>query len=184
MQQFKAFTVEYSGRASSLQTQCGVCPGVAIEALAAGEKHPEVKAYVVDDFGFTMSNYFMREHSKGRRGNEVYTMYNEIGDSVYRMIEAVKALPDDIIVYIIMHEDIADDGSFKLRTVGKLCDEKINLEGRLTICIRCVNDAGDHKFITNDDAGIGKSPEEMLPQEMPNDLKAVDTAIREFYGMN
>ena len=43
MQQFKAFTVEYSGTASSLQTQCGVCPGVAIEALAAGEKHPEVK---------------------------------------------------------------------------------------------------------------------------------------------
>lgn len=43
MQQFKAFTVDYSGTASSLQTQCGVCPGVAIEALAAREKHPEVK---------------------------------------------------------------------------------------------------------------------------------------------
>ncbi len=43
MQQFKAFTVDHSGTASSLQTQCGVCPGVTVDALSAGAKHPEVR---------------------------------------------------------------------------------------------------------------------------------------------
>ena len=65
MQQFKAFTVEYSGTASSLQTQCGVCPGVAIEALAAGEKHPEVKTVeAIWDTGAEVSSISTRVASE------------------------------------------------------------------------------------------------------------------------
>lgn len=65
MQQFKAFTVDYSGTASSLQTQCGVCPGVAIEALAAGEKHPEVKTVeAIWDTGAEVSSISTRVASE------------------------------------------------------------------------------------------------------------------------
>lgn len=146
--------------------------------------HPEVKVYVIDDFGFTMADYFLEEHSKGRTGRQVYDLYNEIGDDVNNIVKTVKALPEDIIVYIIMHEDIADDGTYKLRTVGKLVDNYINLEGRVTICIRCVSNSGEHKFIINNDNGITKAPEDMFENtEIENDLKIVDTTIREYYEL-
>ena len=156
-----------------------------IKYIKAMPKQVEtVKAYVIDDYGFSMMNYFMREHSKGRKGSQVYDMYNEIGDSVFDLIECIKHdIPNDIIVYIIMHEDLADDGNYKLRTVGRLCDEKVGLEGRVTICVRCINHGGEHKFLTNNDSGIGKSPMDMLPQEMDNDLKQVDVMIREYYDI-
>ena len=35
----------------------------------------------------------------------------------------------------------------------------------------------------SDGATTAKSPMEMFPLEMDNDLKAVDTAIREYYGL-
>lgn len=145
---------------------------------------PEVKTYVIDDFGFTMADYFLDEHSKGRSGRQVYDLYNEIGDGVNNIVKAVKELPEDIIVYIIMHEDIADDGTYKLRTVGKLVDNYINLEGRVTVCIRCVSSNGEHKFLVNNDNGITKTPEDMFEtDEIDNNLKLVDDTIREYYGL-
>lgn len=147
------------------------------------ESHPEVKTYVIDDFGYTMADYFLEQHSKGRTGRQVYDLYNEIGDDVNNIVLMVKALPEDVIVYIIMHEDIADDGTYKLRTVGRLVDNYINLEGRVTVCIRCVSSAGEHKFVVNNDNGITKAPEDMFESnEITNDLKMVDDTIREYYG--
>ena len=91
----------------------------------------------------------------------------------------------NIIVYIIMHEATNDYGDTKLRTIGKLLDDKVCLEGMVTIALRCLTQGTRHYFRTQSDGtDISKSPEEMFPLEMENDLKAVDTAIREYYGLN
>ena len=85
-----------------------------------------------------------------------------------------------------MHEDSLSDGkSFKLKTIGKLLDEKVCLEGMVTICLRCMSKHGKHYFVTHTDGDdITKSPEDMFSNtEIDNDLKAVDTTIREYYGM-
>lgn len=95
----------------------------------------------------------------------------------------VNDLPSDKIVYIMMHEDADDYGNVKAKTIGKLLDEKICLEGMFTIVLRCVNNLTEHKFITQSDgSAISKSPEGMFEDlEIPNNLLYVDDSIREYY---
>ena len=106
---------------------------------------------------------------------------------MYFLVQRIKKeTPDDVIVYIMLHEDTNDAGDTKIRTIGKLIDNKVCLEGMVTICIRCMSDNGKHFFRTQTDGfDITKTPEDMFEEvEIENNLKAVDDAIRKFYGMN
>lgn len=145
-----------------------------------------LKAAVIDDAGYLMTDKFMREHSAGRKGKEVYDLYNEIGDEFYFLIDFIRnTLPEDVIVYVMMHENMNDDGNTQLKTIGRMLDEKCCIEGLSTICLRCMSEDGKHFFKTvTNGQDISKSPEEMFEsEEIENDLKAVDTAIREYYGL-
>ena len=98
---------------------------------------------------------------------------------------AIRDTSDDTLVYFTMHIDRSDDGTkIKAKTSGKMIDSQLSLESLFTIVLYCVTDGKTHKFITQSD-GIttAKSPMDMFPLEMDNDLKAVDTAIREYYGL-
>ena len=153
---------------------------VAIQAI---KKVPEnVKVIVVDDAGYLMSHYFMANH-RNMKGNAQFDMYNQIADDMCELIKTIKALPEDKVVYLMFHEETSDYGETKLFTIGKLLDQKANLVGMVTICLRCMSSDGKHFFRTvTDGADVTKSPEEMFDsEEIPNDLKAVDTAIREYY---
>ena len=79
-----------------------------------------------------------------------------------------------------MHEDENEvTGVVKPRTIGKLLDEKVCVEGLFTIVLRCK----EHKFYTNN-SGCAKTPEEMFDKdEIDNDLKFVDKTIREYYNL-
>jgi len=92
---------------------------------------------------------------------------------------------DDTIVYFTMHCERSDDGAkIKAKTAGKMIDNQLTLESLFTIVLYCVTDGKSHKFVTQSDGVItAKSPMDMFPLEMDNDLKAVDTAIREYYGL-
>ena len=106
---------------------------------------------------------------------------------MYFLISRIKTdVEDDKIVYIILHEDTDDYGSTKLRTIGKLLDNKVCLEGMVTICLRCMSSNGKHFFLTQTKGSdITKTPEDMFTEEeIDNDLKSVDDTIRNFYGMN
>ena len=143
------------------------------------------KTAVIDDAGYILSNMFMRSIGSGKTGSKVYDLYNEIGFSFWHLFNFIKDLPDDIIVYFIMHEDTTDSGETKLRTIGKLLDEKVVLDGKVTICLRCMSKEGRHFFRTvTDSYDITKSPSGLFDEEeIPNDLKLVDDKIRNFYGI-
>lgn len=146
-----------------------------------------IKAAVIDDAGYLLTNMFMKNHSAGFKGNQVFDLYNEIGDKFWYLIEFIKKkLPNDVIVYIVMHDDSNDNGEVKLKTIGKLLDEKVNIPGMVTIVLRCMSDNGRHFFRTHTDGfDITKSPEDMFASdEIDNDLKFVDKTIREYYGLN
>ena len=142
------------------------------------------KAAVIDDAGYLMTHFFMKHH-RNKSGNASFEMYDNIADMMYLLITSIKALPTDVIVYIIMHEDKNDAGETKLLTIGRLLDNKVNLPGMVTICLRCLSENGKHFFRTaTDGSDITKAPEEMFPEvEIENDLKAVDTAIREYWNL-
>lgn len=142
------------------------------------------KSVIIDDAGYLITNYFMRNHSTKGKGNDVFGLYNTLGDSFWSLIQhIVNQMPGDRIVYVIMHEDMDEFGNVKAKTIGKLLDDKICLEGMFTIVLRCVNNLSEHKFITQSDgSAISKSPEGMFEGvEIPNDLLYVDTQIRKYY---
>jgi hypothetical protein len=97
----------------------------------------------------------------------------------------IDELPEDKIVYFLHHTELTDTGLTKAKTIGKMLDNQLTVEGLFSIVLLCVATKEEHKFITQSGGTTtAKSPEDMLPPEMPNDLKAVDTAIRDYWGLN
>ena len=70
---------------------------------------------VIDDAGYLITNYFMKNHSSYGTGNAIFGMYNKLADNFWSLVEYIKKLPEDKIVYMIMHEDIDDLGISNLR---------------------------------------------------------------------
>lgn len=136
--------------------------------------------YVVDDAGLAMTFYLF-----GKVNETGYNKFTNVAKDFYDMVKAVDSCSDDTIVYFMMHTDRSEDGTkIKAKTAGKMIDSQLTLESLFTIVLNCVTDGKSHKFITQSDGvTTAKSPMDMFPLEMDNDLKAVDTAIREYYGL-
>lgn len=156
-----------------------------VETIKRGLAKMPVKTAVIDDAGYLITNQFMRGHSGGRGGSAVFDLYNDIADTFWGLLRYIKeSLPEDVNVYILMHEDTNDLGMTKMKTIGRLLDEKVCIEGMATVVLRCMTSDGRHIFRTvTDGMDITKTPEEMFDaDEIPNDLKFVDDKIREYYG--
>lgn len=141
------------------------------------------KSIVIDDAGYLITGQFMDGHNSTGKGNAVFTLYNDMADNFYRMIQHIaNNTPEDRIVYVIMHEDTNDFGDIKPKTIGKLLDEKVCIEGMFTIVLRSVH-TDNYYFVTQSrDGAVSKSPDDMFDSvEIPNDLLAVDNAIRSYY---
>jgi hypothetical protein len=126
----------------------------------------------------------MNNHSSAGKGNGVFSLYNELGDKFWNLIQFITLqLPAEKIVYLMMHEDVNEFGDVKPKTVGKMLDDKVCLEGMFTIVLRCVSDNNNHKFITQSANGaVSKSPIDMFDTlEIDNDLKLVDETIRKYW---
>lgn len=137
--------------------------------------------YVVDDAGLAMTFYLF-----GKVNETGYGKFTTVAKDFYDMVKAVDSCSDDTVVYFMMHEERSDDGTkVKAKTAGKMIDSQLTLESLFTIVLNCVTDGKTHKFVTQSDGvTTAKSPMDMFPLEMDNDLKAVDTAIREYYGLS
>ena len=137
---------------------------------------------VIDDAGYLITEQFMRGHSK-MAGNEIYGFYNDIADNFYDLVRFASIQPDNKIIYFMIHEDKNDFGDIKPKTIGKLLDEKVCLEGMFSIVLRAYGDREKHVFYTQTDGrDVAKSPMDMFDQlEIDNDLKYVDATIRKYY---
>lgn len=137
---------------------------------------------VIDDAGYLMTNKFMANHVN----NKGFELYNTIADEFWGLIEYVKTLDANKIVYFIMHEEKNEMGDIKPKTLGKLLDSSVCIEGMFTIAIRSTISNSKYVFRTNSDSlDVCKSPMGMFDSlEIDNDLKAVDEIIRDYYDMN
>jgi hypothetical protein len=142
---------------------------------------PKLKQYVIDDSQYIMANeYFDRASEKG------YDKFVDIGANFRNLVHLVNnELPDDVIVYFLHHpETDSNTGRLKAKTIGKMLDEKLTLEGCFDIVLHARTDGAEHWFSTQSDGtDTAKSPEEMFEAKIPNDLAFVDKTIREYYGM-
>lgn len=149
-----------------------------IKQIVANAK---TKSIVLDDVGYCITNEFMRTSK-----DTGYQKFNDIGFHFWDLINFVKNLDGDKIVYFIMHSDTTDDGRIIPKTLGKMLNEKVCLEGIFSIVLRAMCDNGRYIFRTKTNGyDVAKSPIDMFSEEeIDNDLKMVDTTIREYYGLN
>lgn len=139
-------------------------------------KSAKVKTIVIDDSQYLMVNeLFDRAYEKG------YDKYTQMAVNFRNLIHFVNDLDDpDKIVYFLHHAEPDAEGRMKAKTIGKMLDEKLTVEGCFDIVLYCQ----DHKFFTQANGqSTAKSPEEMFDLEIPNDLKFVDSTIRSYYQM-
>ena len=136
----------------------------------------KVKSIAIDDSQYLLVNeLFDRAYEKG------YDKFVQMAANFRELIHFINELEeDDKIVYFLHHTDTDSDGREKAKTIGRMLDEKLTVEGCFDIVIYCE----DHKFFTQSNGqSTAKTPEDMFDLEIPNDLKAVDKAIREYYGL-
>ena len=137
--------------------------------------------YVLDDVGLAMTFYLFNHCLEAGYGK-----FTQAAKDFYDLVTcAIRETSDDTIVYFMMHVERSEDGSrLKAKTAGKMIDNQLTLESLFSIVLYANTDGKRHTFVTQSDgATTAKSPMEMFPLEMDNDLKAVDTAIREYYGL-
>jgi len=146
-------------------------------------KESDKNSIIIDDAGYLIVNQFMSGHTSCGSGNAIFSFYNKLADNFWNLIERVKDLAENKIVYVIMHESIDDFGNQKPKTIGKLLDDKVCIEGMFTVSLRALKHDTGYVFRTQTDGlCISKSPYQMFENVLvPNDLKKVDTAIREYY---
>lgn len=150
--------------------------GVIMKALAK----PTLKRYVIDDSQYLLVNeFFDRAKESG------YQKFTDLALNFRNLIHYIsRELPDDVIVYFLHHTELDVAGKVKAKTIGRMLDEKLTVEGCFDIVLLAQTDGTEHYFITQSDGfSSAKSPEGMFEMKIPNDLAAVDAAIREYWGL-
>lgn len=148
-----------------------------LKAIAGTKK----KTIVIDDANYLITNEFMNKSSvKG------FDKYNEMGNNFFNLINGIKNIEGGKTVYLIMHEDTDENGNVKPKTIGKLLDDKVNIQGMFTVCIRSMFDNGNYIFrLKTNGQDCVKTPFGMFETDtMENDLKEFDKVVREYYDLD
>ncbi|MCU4521975.1 MULTISPECIES: ATP-binding protein [Acinetobacter] len=142
-----------------------------------GSKRPII---IIDDFQYVMANEFMR-----RSTEKSFDKFTEIGRNAWDVFNAAINAHDHKRIYLLSHTEEDSQGKTKIKTIGKMLDEKITLEGMVTICLQTsvIND--QYIFQTkNNGSSTVKAPMGLFEDDhLENDLNEVDTAICEYYNI-
>lgn len=139
----------------------------------------DIKNIIIDDFQYVISNEFMvRAKEKG------FDKFTEMAQHYYVIIEVASRLREDLNIFFLSHNEQKEDGTSKVKTIGKLLDEKITIEGLFTIVLNTVIQDNKYYFQTqNNGFNTTKSPLGMFEEQLiENDLKLVTEKINEYYG--
>ena len=149
-------------------------------AVYAAIKKTPAKSIVIDDATYLMTGEYMRTAKVTG-----YQKYTDMALNYYTLVKAASALPADKIVYFMGHSDTDANGNEKFKTIGKMLDEKVTLEGMFTIVLKTVVTDGKYQFSTrNSGQDTVKTPLGMFNDVLiDNDLAMVDKTIREYYGI-
>ena len=158
-----------------------VAKNATYEKICSSLKKPNLKTYVIDD-----SHYLMVNELFDKAKDTGYGKFTDMALHFRDLIHIINhQVPDDVIVYFLHHtEQDNNTGRTKAKTIGKMLDQQLTVEGCFDIVLLTSCEGTEHYFITQSDGyTTAKSPEGMFELKIPNDLKAVDTAIREYWNL-
>ncbi len=138
-------------------------------------------SYVIDD-----AQYLMAFESFEKANETGYTKFTLMAKNYEEMLRYIQEdTSPDTIVYIMQHIDTDENGKVKAKTLGKMLDQQLTIEGLFTIVLLAKADEKRHYFVTQSDGtNPCKSPMGMFDDiEIDNDLKMVDDTVREYYGL-
>lgn len=161
--------------------QFKVCKNATYRQIGTVLREPKLKAYVIDD-----SQYLLVNELFDRAKDSGYGKFTDMAVNFRNLIHYVNYnLPDDVIVYFLHHTELdSNTGKIKAKSVGKMLDQQLTIEGCFDIVLLATVEGGEHYFITQSDGyTTAKSPEDMFEQKIPNDLNLVDQKIREYWGL-
>lgn len=144
---------------------------------AISAKRPTCKTIVIDDSQYIMANEFMR-----RAKEKGYEKFTQIGQSFWQLVMDANNLRDDLTIVFLQHSETDEFGTIKAKTIGKMLDDKVTLEGMFTIVIRAAIRDGKHVFLTkNGGNDTVKTPEGMFQTDsIENDMSQVLEAINAY----
>lgn len=149
--------------------------------IMAGMKGSSKKSFVIDD-----SQYLLAFEMFGKVKETGYQKFTDMALNFYNLIQfVIKGLPEDVIVYFLHHVETTAEGRVKAKTIGKMLDEKLTVEGLFSVVLLCVTDGTNHSFVTQSDGNTTtKSPMGMFEMVIDNDLKLVDKTIRAYWELS
>ena len=155
--------------------------GATYQKIFKGLSAPKLKTYVIDD-----SQYLMAFEMFSKAKETGYGKFTDMALNFYNLVQfVIQQTPPDVIVFFLHHVQKSDYG-IKAKTVGKMLDDQLTLEGLFSIVLMAKCDSGRYYFQThNGGYDTVKSPMGMFEtDEIDNDLKLVDQTIREYWGLN
>lgn len=155
--------------------------GASYKTIVKGLSNPKLKSYAIDD-----SQFLLVFESFDRAKENGYGKFTDFALNFYNLVKfVVEQTPPDCIVYFLHHTEKTDDGRTKAKTIGKMLDNQLTVEGMFAIVLLCKTDGTRHYFETQSDGWTtAKSPIDMFEKEIDNDLAMVDRTIREYWGLN
>ena len=175
------FAVEKSRLPFPNSQRFKVAKRATYKTIAEVLKEPGLKRYVIDD-----SQYLLVNEMFDKVNEAGYKKFTDMALHFRNLIHTINhQLPDDVFVYFLHHPDTdATTGRIKAKTIGKMLDEKLTVEGCFDVVLFAQIEAGEHYFITQSDGTTSaKSPEGCFDLKIPNDLDFVDRRLREYYGL-
>ena len=168
-----------AGKRLPFQSELKVAMNSNYQTIENALQRNKLRAYVIDD-----SQYLLAFDSFRRAKEASYTKFTDYAVSFYNLLDAIKRTSLDTIVYLLHHAEETDRGMIKAKTIGKMLDNQLVLEGLCEIVLYAETDGKKYQFLTQSNGfTTAKSPMGMFPLEIDNDLKAVDSRIRKFYNM-
>lgn len=168
-----------AGKRLPFQSPLKVAMNSSYQTIETVLQRNSLRAYVVDD-----SQYLLAFDSFRRAKETSYQKFTDYAVAFYQLLDVIKHTSPDTIVYLLHHAEETDRGMIKAKTIGKMLDNQLVLEGLCEIVLYAGTDGKKYQFLTQSNGfTTAKSPMGMFPLEIDNDLKAVDTRIREFYHM-
>lgn len=139
----------------------------------------DIKSLVIDDFQYLLANEFMRRSSE--RG---YDRFTDIGKHAWDVIKSLTETRPDLYCFVLSHSDQDQNGRMKCKTIGKMLDDKITLEGMFTTVLHSVVVDGEHQFLTQHDGiYLAKSPMGMFAEKfIENDLQIVIEKMNDYFN--
>lgn len=140
----------------------------------------QYKVYVIDD-----SQYLLAFEMFDKAKEAGYTKFTDMAIHFKQLIDfSIKRTPPDTTIYFLHHTETADTGKIKAKTVGKMLDNQLTLEGLFSVVLMTMVEGNEHYFVTQSDGNTTcKSPMDMFDLKIGNDLKYVDERIRSYWSI-